>query len=118
LLRIIANKDGCASQQIFNIGNPQSDVSVAALADAIVEGFRAIPEYAHLADTAKIETIAAETYYGQYYQDIQVRVPAIHHAAEKLGWKPSTDFNTAIRKTLQYHVRRGDFMPDASADHS
>jgi len=118
LLRIIANKDGCASQQIFNIGNPQSDVSVAALAEAIVEGFRAIPEYAHLADTAKIETIAAETYYGQYYQDIQVRVPAIHHAAEKLGWKPSTDFNTAIRKTLQYHVRRGDFMPDADSSGS
>jgi nucleoside-diphosphate-sugar epimerase len=80
-------------------------------AKAIVEGFRSIPEYAHLADTAKIETVAADVYYGQYYQDIQVRVPAINAVREKLGWVPTTDFNTAIRKTLQYHVRRGDFMP-------
>ena len=115
LLRIIENKDGCASRQIFNIGNPNSDVSVADLAKAIVEGFRSIPEYAHLADTAQIETVAADVYYGQYYQDIQVRVPAINAAREKLGWTPTTDFNTAIRKTLQYHVRRGDFMPSDTA---
>ena len=61
LLRIIENKDGCASQQIFNIGNPGNDVSIAELAQAVIDGFRAIPEYAHLADTARVEVVVKTT---------------------------------------------------------
>ncbi len=111
LIRIIENKDGCATRQIFNIGNPKNDVSVEELAKAVIGAFRDIPEYAHLADSATVETVESQTYFGKYYQDIQARVPAVHRAKAKLGWEPTTDFNTAIRKTLKYHVRRGDFMP-------
>src|ERR1044071_2055498 len=35
LMRIIENKDGCASRRIFNIGNPKNDVSVRELAHLI-----------------------------------------------------------------------------------
>jgi nucleoside-diphosphate-sugar epimerase len=108
LMRIIENKDGCASQQIFNIGNPASDLSVADLARATIEVMKEFPEYRKLAEAAVITTVDSLEYYGKYYQDIQVRVPSIKHAREKLGWAPSTDLRTAIRHTLQYHVQRGD----------
>ena len=39
--------------------------------------------------------------YGSY-QDILTRVPSIRNAEKYLGWKPVTDFKTALRKTLDY----------------
>ncbi|MGB8328140.1 MAG: bifunctional UDP-4-keto-pentose/UDP-xylose synthase [Steroidobacteraceae bacterium] len=108
LMRIIENQDGRASRQIFNIGNPASDLSVAELAKQIVEVCREFPVYRHLADVASIVSVDSGEYYGKYYQDIQSRVPSIKRAREVLGWTPSTDLRTAIRHTLEYHVKRGD----------
>jgi nucleoside-diphosphate-sugar epimerase len=108
LTRIIENKDGCATQQIFNIGNPASDLSVGELANQIIEVCREFPVYRHLAEAAKVVSVDSGEYYGKYYQDIQARVPSITAAKEKLGWAPSTDLRTAIRRTLDYHVKRGD----------
>ena len=114
LLRIIDNDEQRASRQIFNIGNPASDVSVAELAQAIIKAFAAIPEYRHLAAAARIESVNSESYYGKYYQDIQARVPAIAAVKAALGWEAKTDLPTAIRKTLEYHVQRGDFVQGSS----
>ncbi|HEY4366248.1 MAG TPA: bifunctional UDP-4-keto-pentose/UDP-xylose synthase [Steroidobacteraceae bacterium] len=113
LLRIIDNDGQRASRQIFNIGNPASDVSVANLAQAVIDAFDTIPQYRHLAAVARIESVDSESYYGKYYQDIQARVPAISAVKAALDWEPRTDLATAITKTLEYHVGRGDFVPPA-----
>ncbi len=110
LLRIIDNDGQRASRRIFNIGNPASDVSVAELATAVIEAFHCIPQYRHLAAAARIETVDSQTYYGNYYQDIQARVPAIEAVKTALDWEPRTDLMTSIRKTLEYHLQRGDFV--------
>ena len=113
LLRIIDNHEQCASRKIFNIGNPASDVSVADLAQAVIDAFDEIAQYQHLAAAARIESVDSKSYYGKYYQDIQVRVPAITAVKSALDWEPRTDLATAIRKTLEYHLARGDFVLDA-----
>jgi len=113
LLRIIDNDQQRASRRIFNIGNPASDVSVADLARAIIDACDEIPQYQHLAAAARIEIVESASYYGKYYQDIQVRVPSITAVTSALGWEPHTDLMTAIRKTLAYHLERGDFVADA-----
>lgn len=110
LLKVIDNPEGRATRQIFNIGNPQSDVSVAELAQAIIDCCAEFPEYQGLAAAAKIESVRSETYYGKYYQDIQARVPNISAVSQALNWQPTTDLMTAIRKTLEYHYSRGDFV--------
>ena len=112
LLRIIDNEQQRASRRIFNIGNPASDVSVADLAQAIIDALAEIPQYQHLAAAARIEIVESESYYGKYYQDIQVRVPAIGAVKAALGWEPRTDLTTAIRKTVAYHLERGDFVQE------
>jgi nucleoside-diphosphate-sugar epimerase len=48
--------------------------------------------------------VTSASYYGKYYQDIQVRVPAIEAARELLGWTPSTGLHEAIRRTIAYYV--------------
>ena len=55
-------------------------------------------------------------YAGQGYQDIQTRVPAIAAAYEHLGWGPTTDLDTAIRKTIAYYVAQGTGVLPALAE--
>jgi len=80
LLAILENQDGCASQQIFNIGNPANCISIRDLAQRTI---RIAQEFAVLRDSARsveVVDVSAGEYYGKYYQDIQVRVPNIEAA--------------------------------------
>jgi len=104
LMRIIANKDGCADGRIFNIGNPGNDMSVRELAETVVALVKTYPKYAALAEKTKLVTVNSGDYYGKGYQDILTRVPSIKNAERYLGWKPVTDLKTALRKTLDYHL--------------
>ena len=109
LLRIIENKDGRASRQIFNLGNPANDVSVSELAKLIIAAFKEYPEYKEHAAKAKTVVVPSGQYFGKYYQDIQRRVPSIAQARKQLGWKPKVDLKTAIRRTLDFHLAHRDY---------
>lgn len=109
LLRIIENKDGCASQQIFNLGNPRNNVSVVELARMIIAEFRNFPEYREHAAKAKTVVVPSGKYFGKYYQDIQRRVPSIANAKKRLGWNPRVNLRRAIRLTLDYHLAHKDY---------
>ncbi len=108
LLRIIENKDGCASRRIFNLGNPNNNVSVADLATIVIEAFKDYPAYREHAEQARIVVTSSQEYFGKGYQDIQTRVPSIEAAREALGWSPQTDLRTAIKYTLDYHLAHGN----------
>ena len=106
LMRIIENKDGCADGRIFNIGNPKNDMSVRELAETVLALVKTYPKYAALAEKTRLVSVSSGDYYGKGYQDILTRVPSIRNAEKYLGWKPTTDFKTALRKTLDYHLGR------------
>ena len=110
LLRIIENKDGKASRQIFNIGNPKNDVSVADLAKLIITAFKDYPDYAEHVKAAKVVKVSSGQYFGKYYQDIQKRVPSITNIKKQLGWTPKVDLKTAIKLTLDYHLSHKDYQ--------
>ena len=65
----------------------------------------------------EIVEVTAGEYYGKYYQDIQVRVPAIEAARKDLGWKPTTDLDTAIRRTIEFYVNQEGFGTRAMAQY-
>ncbi len=109
LLRIIENKNGCASRQIFNLGNPRNEVSVADLAKLIIAAFRDFPGYAEHAARAKTVVVPSGKYFGKYYQDIQKRVPSIANAKQRLGWAPKVNLKKAIKLTLDYHLAHQDY---------
>lgn len=112
LLRIIENKNGKASRQIFNLGNPKNEVSVEKLAHLIISAFREFPEYTDHVARARIVKVSSGKYFGKYYQDIQKRVPSIAHVTKQLGWKPKVDLKTAIKLTLDYHLAHKDYHLD------
>lgn len=106
LIRIIENKDNAADSRIFNIGNPKNDISIRELAETLIELIKTYPTYAKLAENVKLVTVKSGDYYGEGYQDIQTRVPSVKNAEKYLGWRPTTDLKTALRKTLDYHLGR------------
>jgi len=109
LLTILENKGNCASKRIFNIGNPDNCVSIRELAERTIRIAQEFPVLRENAKGTEIVDVTATEYYGKYYQDIQVRVPAIEAAKRDLGWKPTTDMDTAIRRTIEYYVNQDVF---------
>lgn len=104
LMRILENKNGCADQRIFNIGSPANNVSIKELAHLVVELMQEYPAYAAQARAARIIDVSSEDYYGEGYQDAQFRAPAVEKARQYLGWQPSTDMRTALKKTMDYYL--------------
>jgi nucleoside-diphosphate-sugar epimerase len=97
LMKIIENKDGVASGQIYNVGNPKNNYSVRELAGMMLELAKEYPEYRKNAAKVKLEKTSAGKYYGKGYQDVQNRVPKIENTMKDLGWKPKVDMDTALR---------------------
>jgi nucleoside-diphosphate-sugar epimerase len=106
LLRIIENKNRCADGRIFNIGNPDNDISVRELAELLLALVKGYPEHAALAARTRLVPVSAQEYYGAGYQDVLSRVPSIRNAATYLGWQPRTGLAQALRRTLDYHLGR------------
>lgn len=109
LLRIIENKGGVASRQIFNLGNPANNVSVAELAQLIIAAFKEYPEYREQAEQTRVVSVPAQEYFGTGYQDIQTRVPSIEAVRTRLGWVPKHNLRSAIKLTLDYHIAHREY---------
>lgn len=104
LMKIIENKDGCATRRIFNIGNPTNDYSVKDFVSLLLEKFKAYPEYKSVAEATKVTVIDGEAHYGKHYEDAGFRVPSIQNAKDYLNWEPTTSMDEALTKTLDYYL--------------
>lgn len=105
LLRIIANKNDAARNRIFNVGNPLENLSIRRLAEMLIESItRHYPKYADSANAVKLIDVEAKAFYGDGYQDVSLRVPAIRHAREYLGWEPKVDMASGLKKTLDFYL--------------
>jgi nucleoside-diphosphate-sugar epimerase len=97
LMKIIENKDGKATGQIYNIGNPANNYSIRDLADMMLKLAAEYPEYAEGAKKVKIVETSSGAYYGAGYQDVQNRVPKIENTMQDLNWAPTTSMADALR---------------------
>ena len=97
LMKIIDNKDGKASGNIYNIGNPGNNYSVRELAEMMLELALTYPEYRDNALNVNLVEVTSTDYYGEGYQDVQNRVPKIDNTMEDLGWKPQFSMKEALR---------------------
>lgn len=97
LMKMIENKDGVASGQIYNVGNPANNFSVRELATMMLDLAKTYSEYSQNASKVQlIETTSGE-YYGKGYQDVQNRVPKIENTMKDLGWAPKVTMQDALK---------------------
>lgn len=113
LMRILENKGGCATGQIFNIGHPDNETSIAGLAHTMLRLVSAYPGYEELAQQISITPISAEEYYNAGYQDVQRRIPDVRHAQKQLGWQPKIGLEEGLSRTVAHYIR--EFTPQKSA---
>lgn len=104
LLKIIENKNDCASGRIFNIGNPDNDYSIRCLAEKVLVLARNYPKYRDKIENIRILNVGSGKYYGAGYQDIQRRVPSIQNARKYLNWEPKTSLDAALHAILEHHL--------------
>ena len=107
LMKILANRNGCANGGIFNIGNPANDHSVRELAEMLRELYAKHPRNRGKKVSPIIE-VNSKQFYGEGYQDIQTRTPSIRRAKEILGWEPKVPMRTALKKTLDAFLAEAD----------
>ena len=98
LMKIIANENGIASGKIYNIGNPQNNISVKDLARMMVDLALTYPEYRDSATKVKLVETSADAYYGSGYQDVQNRVPKIANTCADLGWRPTVSLEESLKR--------------------
>ena len=101
LMKIIENKNGVATGQIYNIGNPANNHSIRELADMMMKLAREIPEYSVNLDKVKIVEKTSADYYGQGYQDVKNRVPKITNTCDDLNWKPAFNMESTLRSIYE-----------------
>jgi nucleoside-diphosphate-sugar epimerase len=106
LMKVIENRRGIASRQIYNIGNPRNNFSVRQLATMMVKLARTYPEYQPNARKVRLVSTTAEKYYGRGYQDVQNRVPRIANTSKDLGWRPRVNMPQALKRIFDAY--RGD----------
>lgn len=99
LMKIIIDPNNICKQRVFNIGNPDNNLSIRELANIILQilsNFRDVK--------SQIETIDSEKFYGDGYTDIERRIPNIEMASDLLNWKPAIGINEALKKTIRYYM--------------
>ncbi len=101
LVKIVANANGIASGNIYNIGNPGNNWSVRELAQKMLEIAARYPEYAPSAAQVRLIDTTADAYYGRGYQDVQNRVPKIDNTMRDLDWRPVVTMEDALVRIFE-----------------
>ncbi|HVN71891.1 MAG TPA: bifunctional UDP-4-keto-pentose/UDP-xylose synthase [Desulfomonilia bacterium] len=112
LMKILKNEGSKASGQIFNIGNPENNLTIKDLAYKLLEMFKKHPHHKKDKTFSEIIIKPSGEFYGQGYQDIQTRVPSIKNARERLGWKPEVSLDEALKRTLD------SFLEEIASDNA
>ena len=99
LMRIIENPNGVCDGEIFNLGNPYNDCSIAELAKKLAAIHDSHKDTLPNFKPARIESVNAEGYFGKGYQDMVARKPSIVKANSLLGWNPETSLDDALVRT-------------------
>ena len=99
----IIQKPGKADAQIFNVGNPGNECSIAQLAVRMVAIYKKI---SGKNGNHKIEIVDVSSgqFYGNGYDDSDRRVPDISKAKSLLGWSPSIGLDEALTRTIRAYV--------------
>ena len=89
--------------QIFNLGNPENDVSIAELAQMLAAAFTPLLRER---EPARFETVSAEAVYGPGYDDTQQRIPDVSKAQRLLGWTPQKSLAETLPPIVRDYVER------------
>jgi UDP-apiose/xylose synthase len=111
ICRIIERPEACRNQ-IFNLGNPSNDISIAELARLLCDVFATrVPG----ASPARMRNVTAAELYGEGYDDSESRIPDIEKAKRLLDWQPLSSLAHMLPEIVDSYVQRYGLLPDSEA---
>ncbi|WJX44011.1 UDP-D-apiose/UDP-D-xylose synthase 2, variant 2 [Trifolium repens] len=99
VLLMIDNPDR-ANGHIFNVGNPDNEVSVKELAELMIKVYAKVADIP--ASSLSTLDVSSEDFYGKGYDDSDRRIPDMTIITRQLGWKPKTSLDELLDSTLRY----------------
>ena len=94
-----------AQGEIFNIGHPENELTIADLARQLAAAYTAEVPGA----TPRMRSVSAEAVYGPGYDDCDQRLPDIDKATQRLGWTPTTTIDQMLPPIVRdYRARYAD----------
>ncbi|PSN05847.1 hypothetical protein C7293_31140 [filamentous cyanobacterium CCT1] len=99
---LMLEKPEKSQNQIFHIGNPYNEVTVAELAELMRQTYAKITGDSSFKDHPIISTSAQE-FYGEGYEDCDRRMPNISKAKHLLGWDPKISLPDVLFETMSYY---------------
>jgi UDP-apiose/xylose synthase len=89
--------------RIFNIGNPNNEVTINDLATNMIALYKELrPKLADFPFT--VETVTSHDFYGPGYEDSDRRVPDISLAIKLLNWAPHIPLKDVLRKSMTFFI--------------
>ncbi|XP_058088076.1 UDP-D-apiose/UDP-D-xylose synthase 2-like isoform X1 [Magnolia sinica] len=92
-----------ANGHIFNVGNPNNEVTVKQLAEMMTEVYRKVSGKPAL-EVPTID-VSSKEFYGEGYDDSDKRIPDMTIINKQLGWNPKTSLWDLLESTLTYQHR-------------
>ena len=89
-----------AKNQIFNVGNPDNQLTMHEFAHLMVRLFE---ELTGEQSRSSFEEMSGEEFYGEGYEDGDREPPDISKM-RSLGWTPRHDLHTTVRDTMVYYL--------------
>jgi UDP-apiose/xylose synthase len=99
----IIQKPEKADGEIFNVGNPGNECTIAQLACRMADIYKKISGK-DVGDKIEIVDVPSGQFYGKGYDDSDRRVPDISKAKKLLGWSPSIGLDEALARTIGAYV--------------
>jgi len=104
IVRIIDDANNNCNGEIFNIGQPENELTIAELAtkmcDLFDEHFREESD----PPRPEIVNVSAEEFYGDGYEDCDRRIADVTKAKTLLGWEAKNNVEQVVLKTMDYFV--------------
>jgi UDP-apiose/xylose synthase len=108
---LLDNPEG-SRNQIYNLGNPQNNVTIREFAKLMREAYQDLTGMAPKSDLVEV---SADRFYGPGYEDAD-RLPPDIRALSRLGWQPRYDLPTTLRDAMSHYLDSADVGSLVSAD--
>ena len=105
----VLERPGQCQGEIFNLGNPANDITIAELARQIRAAYAALVPGV----TSASRTVSAEAFYGTGYDDSVERIPESTKAEERLGFFPRTPIAEMLPPIVRDYLLRYQHRVDA-----
>ncbi|MCF0225635.1 MAG: NAD-dependent epimerase/dehydratase family protein [Fibrobacter sp.] len=101
LFCLFASNNGLG--QIFNVGNPDNELSIRELAQMMRSLFAEI-KGVDLSQIPEPVEVGGTEYYGDGYEDSLRRLPSIEKAERLLGFRAATPLKVVLRESLEWFL--------------